>query len=207
MIDPTILEQFINFSPSCERNKAPILVELLPLVQGKSSVLEIGSYSAQHALHFARQMPHITWQPTDIAQNLAGLNHNLALVPTDNITPAVLLNVSNPLHWPQRQFDLIYTANTLHIMAWQSVVEFISQLPKVTKLGSTVVIYGPFKYHGQFTSPSNQDFDNWLKERDPLSGVRDFEQIQSLFNNIGFSLISDTNMPANNQLLVFGREF
>jgi hypothetical protein len=67
---------------------------------------------------------------------------------------------------------------------------------------ATVCIYGPFNYNGSFTSDSNANFDQWLRNRDPLSGIRDFEAVMALAESAGLKLLKDNAMPANNRLLV-----
>jgi hypothetical protein len=69
--------------------------------------------------------------------------------------------------------------------------------------GGLVCLYGPFNYGGNFTSESNARFDAWLKARDPLSGVRDFEALDLLARQQGLVLQQDVAMPANNRTLVW----
>ena len=61
-------------SPSCERNKEPILAVLREILAVPGLVLEIGSGSGQHVVHFARGLPHVEWQPTDVAENLPSIS-------------------------------------------------------------------------------------------------------------------------------------
>jgi hypothetical protein len=69
--------------------------------------------------------------------------------------------------------------------------------------GTCCCLYGPFNYAGTYTSDSNKRFDSWLKERDPASGIRDFEAISELADANGLALINDHEMPVNNRLLVW----
>ena len=69
--------------------------------------------------------------------------------------------------------------------------------------GGLLILYGPYKYGGDFTTQSNADFDAWLKERNPHSGIRDFEWVNDLADRRGLSLQADLSMPANNQILIF----
>lgn len=193
----------LNYSPSCERNKSVILEQLLPFLSSVSSVLEIGSYSGQHALHFCPLVPNLTWQPSDQLGILSELNKNIELHKTSNLNSAIKLDVAVAADWPEQTFDLIYSANTLHIMSWQHVVAMFKYLPKCLNKNSYLCIYGPFKYNGQYTSESNADFQQWLQNRDLMSGIRDFEQINQLATSIGLKLIQDIAMPANNQLLIW----
>lgn len=102
--------------------------------------------------------------------------------------------------------DAIYTANTFHIVSWQLVEHFFAGVKQHLNDQGIVCIYGPFKYKGEFTSQSNNDFNRFLIERDPLSGIRDFAAVELLAKQAGLTLISDIAMPANNQLLIFKRQ-
>lgn len=197
-----------NFSPSCERNKDAILAQLTRVLAAQeklSSVLEIGSLSGQHAIHFSRHLPHILWQSTDLEECISALVDNLSLYAPGNCLPAKELNVAQAEQWPNETFDHVFTANTLHIMSWQHVIDLFKNIPQVSHQGTQLIIYGPFKYKGQFTSKSNEEFELWLKDRDRNSGIRDFEAINSLAEKAHFSLKADIAMPANNQLLVWKR--
>lgn len=196
-------ENTLNYSPSCERNKDVILEQLLPFISSVSSVLEIGSYSGQHAFHFCPLLPNLTWYPSDQLELLASLNENIQRHNINNLKAALKLDVSVDSDWPAQTFDLLFSANTLHIMSWQHVVAMFSNLPKCLNENSYLCIYGPFKYNGEYTSASNENFQQWLQDRDPASGIRDFESINRLAESIDLKLIKDIAMPANNQLLIW----
>lgn len=196
-------ENTLNYSPSCERNQDVILKQLLPILSSVSSVLEIGSYSGQHALHICSSLSDLSWQPSDQLSLIDDLNQNIQQHNIQNIKPAINLDVSNSRQWPETKFDLIFSANTLHIMSWQHVVEMFNNLPKCLNSQSYLCIYGPFKYNDRYTSASNADFQQWLQNRDPASGIRDFEKINKLAEGIGLTLLQDIAMPANNQLLIW----
>ncbi|MFT5396365.1 MAG: hypothetical protein ACI85N_001563, partial [Gammaproteobacteria bacterium] len=100
-------------------------------------------------------------------------------------------------------FDGVFTANTCHIMHWHEVVSMFEGVSRILSSGGHFMIYGPFNYNNDYTSDSNRHFDNMLIERDPGSGLRDFENLDSLAKNNSFSLLKDVAMPANNRLLIF----
>lgn len=191
-------------SPACERNRQPILRVLQPLLKDAGSVLEVGSGTGQHACYFAEAMPHLTWQPADQAAWQPGLKLNLQARGSGNIPEPVELEVSAG-QWPDGVYDAVYTANTLHIMSWENVGDFYQGLPSVTKPGSLLCVYGPFNYEGAYTSESNASFDRSLQQRDPLSGIRDFEAVAQLAEAQGFKLLQDNEMPANNRLIIWRR--
>ena len=192
----------VPFSSACERNKAPILAHLQTTFRTSHTVLEIGSGSGQHALYFGHKLPHLSWITSDLAENLRGIQNQLASSAVTNITAPLLLDV-NQHPWPVESVDALFSANTLHIMSWSSVVELFHGIGSVLDDGGVVVIYGPFRYQGHDTSQSNAQFDQMLRQRDPLSGVRDFEAVNQLALEQRLSLTDDFAMPANNRLLVW----
>ncbi len=177
---------------------------LLDELAGCSRVLEIGSGTGQHAVHFARHLRHLVWQPTDRADYLPDLAARIAGEGTPNLLAPLELDV---LHrqWPQVTADAVYSANTLHIMSWPEVEAFFSGVGHTLAAGGVLVVYGPFRYAGHFTSDSNAAFDRSLRERDPASGVRDIEAVNRLAETQGMAFTADHAMPANNQLVVWTR--
>ena len=192
------------FSQACENNKGPILEVLKTVFNKTESVLEIGSGTGQHSVFFAEQLPHLQWYTSDRHINHEGINLWLKEANLTNLHGALELDVNYA--WPVNNVDAIYTANTFHIVSWQLVEQFFKGVSTHLVSQGVVCIYGPFKYQGQFTSASNEEFDRFLTQRDPFSGIRDFEAIEQLATQASLTLISDTAMPANNQLLVFKRQ-
>jgi hypothetical protein len=162
------------------------------VLKDRKKVLEIGSGTGQHAAYFAPELPHLVWQASDVAANLAGIREWGA-------TP-IELDVEG--EWPAIDADAVFTANTCHIMSWPQVERMFAGLGKMAALKS-VCVYGPFNYGGGHTSESNARFDAMLRSRDPLSGLRDFEAMVALAARSGLALEEDNPMPANNRLLVF----
>ena len=193
------------FSQACENNKQPILDILTTAFSTVSHVLEIGSGTGQHAVFFGKNLPHLSWQTSDLLANHAGINAWLDEAALSNVQRPIVvdLNDSSPLSNQKQPVDALFTANTLHIVSWQLVVKFFDTIEKNLAPDTQICIYGPFKYQGKFTSKSNANFDLWLKERDIESGIRDIEAILTLANSANLELINDHCMPANNRLLVF----
>jgi len=192
------------FSPSCERNREPILAVLRERFAARRRVLEIGSGSGQHAVHFAAAMPWLTWQCSDVAGNLPGIRAWLDDAHLANTPPPIEFDVAGAEPVPSR-FDALFSANTLHIMGWPEVEAFFAMLPAVLDAQATVVVYGPFNYDGAYTSDSNREFDGWLQARDPRSRIRDFEAVDAQASKAGLRLLADIAMPANNRCLVWQR--
>jgi SAM-dependent methyltransferase len=192
----------LPFSDACERNKRPILDVLRTAYADRRHVVEIGSGTGQHAVHFARQLPHLQWQPTDRPEYLPDLAARIAAEGPPNLSAPVEFDV---LHepWPAVRGDAVFSANTLHIMSWPAVEALFAGLRRLLEPGGVLAIYGPFKYAGRFTTDSNAAFDAMLRERDPQGGLRDFEAVDALAEAAGLRLSADYAMPANNQLLVW----
>lgn len=189
------------FSQACENNKDPILSVLKRIFDSPCEVLEIGSGTGQHAIYFATHLPHVFWQPSDLTINLPGINSWLDEARLVNIKSPMALDI-NHKPWPVSNIEAVFTANTLHIMSWESVQVFIQSLGEVMQTHAKFCCYGPFNVGGTYTSESNASFDIWLKERDSLSAIRDLEAVVSLANDAGIKLFENIEMPANNKLLV-----
>lgn len=209
-------------APSCDRNRDPILAVLLTHFADRHRVLEIGSGTGQHAVHFAAAMPWLSWQCSDRAENLPGIRLWLGEARLPNTPLPQELDVAmRP--WPRivatapssaapvddgsdpSRFDAAFSANTLHILGWTEVEAFFAGLATQLAADASVVVYGPFNYGGTYSSESNREFDGWLKARDARSGIRDFEAVDALARTIGLQLIEDVAMPANNRCLVWRR--
>ena len=189
-------------SEACERNKGPILAVLGGELAASRSVLEIGSGTGQHAVHFARHLPHLSWQPTEVSSELAPLEERILAEGPPNLAPALALDV-RVRPWPVERVDAVFSANTLHIMAWDAVEHFFRGVGEALTAPGVLCIYGPFRYRGGYTSESNAEFDRYLRMRDPSRGIRDFEALERLAAAAGLQLAADHPMPANNRTLVW----
>jgi cyclopropane fatty-acyl-phospholipid synthase-like methyltransferase len=193
------------FSPACERNRDPILAVLRPHFADRARVLEIGSGTGQHAVHFAAALPFLTWQTSDVAENLPGIRAWLDEAKLANTPAPIVLDVDGS-GWPDERFDAIFSANTLHIMSWPEVEKLFAELDAIATRDAKLAIYGPFNYEGAFTSASNAAFDESLKARGKHMGIRDAEAVDALARKAGFELIDDVPMPANNRTRVWQRQ-
>ncbi|MCW8910440.1 MAG: class I SAM-dependent methyltransferase [Gammaproteobacteria bacterium] len=190
------------FAESCEQNKQPILQVLKKAFSEPGKVLEVGSGTGQHAVFFAQQMEHLQWFPTDIEEALPGIQLWIKEAGNERIKAPVVLDVNIEI-WPFRNMDYAYTANTVHIVSWSEVKSMFRGVSQALKSGGIFCQYGPINYNGQYTSPSNEHFDQWLKNRDPDSGIRDFEDLVLLAKENNMILYTDFEMPANNHILAW----
>lgn len=192
------------YAESCDINKDPILDVLKNVFADRRQVLELASGTGQHAVHFGRALPHLTWQTSELQQNHAGIQAWLDEAQLPNVLAPVQID-ANDEHWPVGNCDAIFNANTVHILAWPEVEKLFAGIGRVLDAGGILCLYGPFNYGGKFTSGSNARFDVWLKSRNPNSGVRDFEALNKLAEAQGMMLLSDIEMPINNRTLVWQR--
>jgi len=170
-------------------------------------VLEIGSVTGRLAVSFAEQLAHLNWQPSDRQPQLADIESWRADCAANNCLAALALDLDD-VNWPLKKADHIFTANTVPIVSWPRVIKLLEGSGQTLNSQGYFFIYGPFNYNGQFTSESNAGFDQWLKQRDVDSGIRDFESICQKLANVKdqsdkLDLIEDVTMPANNRMLVF----
>ncbi len=200
----TLNSQAKPFSESSEENRAPILAVLHQVFADRRKVLEIGSGTGQHAVYFGAELTHLTWQTADLPRHHAGIRLWLMEAALPNVLPPIALDV-NDGDWHHGRYDAVFSANTLHIIGWPEVEKFFAGVGAVLEPGGVLAVYGPFNYNGQFTSDSNARFDRWLKQRDPASGIRDFEAVDSLARTQGMVLQQDISMPVNNRTLVWRR--
>lgn len=192
------------YSPACDRNRDPILNVLKAHLADRRRVLEIGSGTGQHAVHFAAAMPHLSWQTADVAANLDGIRAWLDDARLPNTPDPLVFDCDlEPVRLPQRHYDAVFSANTLHIMSWPQVQTLFARLPSLVAADALLIVYGPFNRKGAFTSDSNRAFDASLRRADPQRGIRDFEAVDALARAAGFTLVADQTMPANNCCIVW----
>jgi cyclopropane fatty-acyl-phospholipid synthase-like methyltransferase len=193
-----------QYSAACDQNKDPILKVIKPLLLNTKSVLEIGSGTGQHCVYFAKELPYLTWQASDQSMYLPSISAWIDDAKLANTPKVLKLNVD--LNWPKDKYQAIYSANTVHIMSWEMVLNFFKGVGQVLDKGGIFILYGPFNYQGQYTSQSNANFDLFLKNADPLSSIRDFEALNQLAQKVGLSLVNDFAMPANNRILCWEKQ-
>lgn len=194
----------LNYSEASARNREPIRQAMAEWVDTPGLLLELGSGSGQHALYLGAAFPQLRWQPTEVAELLPALQQNLHQRPANVLAPIELDVTRSP--WPVPEANLIFTANTLHIIDWSAVEALLLGAGRVLTPDGLLLIYGPVRYQGEYTSPGNAEFDRWLRQRDPDSGVRDFEQLEAVAHRGGLRLVADHSMPANNQLLLWRKD-
>ena len=192
------------YAKACDENAGPILEVLQRLVPTLvSPVLEIGSGTGQHSVFFSRALPHLQWQTSDLLSMHSGIQMWIDEASLPNLLAPLELDVSYPAHWPSRQYPVIFTANTTHIMPKEAVADMFRHVGQCLINDGVFIIYGPFMYGGEHTSESNWQFDLWIRARETHCGLRNVDWLQELAHSNGLYLDQDIEMPANNRILVW----
>jgi len=185
-------------APSFEGNKDYILPMLREALPARGLVLEVGSGTGQHAAFFAAHFPQLVWQPTDLAANLPSIAAWRAEAGLANLRAPLELDLFHG-RWPVSAAQAVVCINTVHIVAWKGVENLFAGAGRVLEPGGVMYVYGAYRYATRPLEPSNEKFDQWLKDRDPVSGVRDFEAVNALAERHGLVLHEDRAMHGNNR--------
>jgi SAM-dependent methyltransferase len=196
------------------RNHQPIWAVLQPFLAGQSGdVLEAGSGTGQHVVHFAGHTPDITWWPSDLhAAHLRSITAWRAHTGLANIRPPQRIDLSDPA-WSPAPSDgsgpdrllAIFCANVIHIAPWPVAEGLFAGAARHLRADGRLFLYGPFKRDGKHTALSNAVFDTSLRDRDPEWGVRDISDLEQLATRVGLKLAGTFTLPANNMILMFVR--
>jgi SAM-dependent methyltransferase len=192
------------YSSACERNQGPIWEVLAGYLRGDETVLEIGSGTGQHAVHFAALAPRLTWIATDVAERLPGIRTWIEATGVTNVRGPLTLDV-NEQPWPVVHADAVYSANTAHIMSWDEVLKMIDGAARVVGAEGLLMLYGPFRRGGRHVSGSNERFDQSLRAERASQGVRDLEAVDDAVRACGFAAAEIHEMPANNLCVAWRR--
>ncbi len=197
------------FSPAADRNKQPILQVLQQVLPAQGSALEIASGTGQHVAWFAQHLPHWTWQPTDAdAPALNSIDAHIAQAQLGNVRPPLLLDVLSPVWLPSdtAAFDAIYCANMLHIAPWATCTALMQGCARHQAAGGRLITYGPYLEDDVPTAPGNLAFDRDLRAQNPDWGLRRRDDVALEAAKAGLALVQRFALPANNLLLVWGRD-
>ena len=196
------------------RNHQPIWTVLQPFLAGKSGdVVEAGSGTGQHVVHFARETPGIVWWPSDLnEQHLKSIAAWRVHAGLPNIRPPLRIDLSDPA-WCSAMHDgsgpgrltAVFCANVIHIAPWRVAEGLFEGAGRYLQADGRLFLYGPFKRDGKHTAVSNAVFDTSLRENNAEWGVRDIADLQALASRAGLALTETFEMPANNLMLAFGR--
>ena len=196
------------------RNHEPIWAVLEKFLAGKSGdVVEVGSGTGQHVVHFAKHTPGIVWWPSDLNENhLRSIEAWRAHSALANIRPPLRIDLTDPAWCPAMQDGsgpdkllAVFCANVIHIAPWRVAEGLLAGAGRYLRSDGRLFLYGPFKRDGKHTAMSNAVFDTSLRQQDAEWGVRDIADVEKLAAGVGLALVETVPMPANNMILVFGR--
>ena len=191
--------------PSAQRNQAAILSALEPYLRPGMQALEIASGSGQHVEYFASAWPSVQWQPSEPASKpRQWVDARVAAAGLKNVSPALPLDVE--ASWPTAKFELVLCVNMVHISPWTATEALLRGAADVLDPGGVLFLYGPYKQDGRHTAPSNAAFDEDLRGRNALWGIRDMEAVFALGQTLGLVAQAPVSMPANNFCLVLRRD-
>lgn len=188
------------FSQACENNKQPILEVLQRVLADKTNLLEIGSGSGQHAAYFAPRLRHLEWHTSDMPDKHLGIAAWLEEVKVNNLHQPLSFTIGATSAWPLTNTDAVYTANTTHIMQPSESQLMMQLVADNLSIGGIFCQYGPYNFQGQYSSESNQSFDQHLSEQG-CGGIRDIDELTLWAKPL--VLIETIPMPANNFMLVW----
>lgn len=197
------LEAMRQSAPATERNREPILAVLREVLPSAGLVLEIASGTGEHAVHFARHLPRLTWQPSE-AGSLASIAAWREWARLPNLLEPVRLDVTAQ-PWPVARAAALFCANMIHIAPWHACASLFAGARTVLSGGAPLVLYGPFLRDGVPTAPSNLAFDAELRARDSAWGIRRLAEVERVAGECGFALAALAEMPANNLTVTFVR--
>jgi SAM-dependent methyltransferase len=194
-----------QFRPHVARNRDAILDVLKRVLPRRGLVLEIASGSGEHAAYFARELPSLTWQPSDPDETArASIAAHRDAGSLANLLAPEQIDVTAPA-WPVAHADAILCCNMIHIAPWAACAGLMAGAERTLAAGGILYLYGPYKIDGRHTAPSNAAFDADLRGRNPAWGIRDLDEVTALAKRHHFALVETVAMPANNQSVVFQR--
>src|SRR5215475_1182135 len=201
-------------APAFHRNHEPISAVLEKHLAGRSGdVVEVGSGTGQHVVHFARHMPDLTWWPSDLNQrHLKSIEAWRVHSGLPNIRSPLRIDLSDADWCPEmkggqgpQDVAAVFCANVIHIAPWNVAEGLFAGAGRYLRSDGALFLYGPFKRDGKHTAMSNAVFDTSLREQDAEWGVRDVADVEKLADGVGLRLAETHAMPANNMMLAFQR--
>ncbi|SFG25491.1 Protein of unknown function [Novosphingobium sp. CF614] len=190
-------------APAAARNRDPILAVLRAVLPPSGLVLELASGTGEHAVHFARALPGLSWQPSDPDPDaLASIAAWREAEGPSNLLAPVALDAAAP-RWPVERAEALVCINMVHISPWRSTEGLMAGAGRLLPSGNPLVLYGPYRRAGHPIEPGNQAFDADLRRRDPRWGLRDAGDVRACALNSGLVFDQLVEMPANNLCLVF----
>lgn len=190
-------------APATLRNREPILDILRDELPQIGLVLEVASGTGEHAVHFARALPQLVWQPSDPSPDaLRSIAAWIAGEGLENVLRPLRLDAASA-EWPIARADALVCINMIHISPWAATEGLMRGTGRLLGAGAPLCLYGPYRRADRAIEPSNAAFDADLRRRNPGWGLRDLEAVTACAEAQDLRLERVAEMPANNLTLVF----
>lgn len=192
-------------APAVARNRDAILGILRRILPERGLILEIASGTGEHAVHCARHLPGVIWQPSDPELSARrSIGAYIGRAGAANVRPPLDLDAA-AARWPIDRADAVVAINMIHIAPWAATEGLIAGAQRVLPEGGCLYLYGPFTRADRPLAESNAAFHVDLRMRDPAWGLRALETVAALGRSHGLDLTEIVEMPANNLSVIFRR--
>ena len=91
----------------------------------------------------------------------------------------------------------------IHISPWSCTKALFEESKNYLDQNNFLMLYGPFFRKTKQTSESNFNFDQSLKSKNRLWGLRDLDDINKIAFKNGFKQDKIIEMPANNLSVIY----
>src|SRR5437764_8314988 len=109
-----------------------VLAKYLPAA---GTVLEVASGSGEHAVHFARSFPALTWQPSERDPDLVkAIGSKVEQAGLPNLIPPIELDFSNP-PWSIGKADAVLCIDVAHLVPFDAVGALFAGAAKLLASG------------------------------------------------------------------------
>ena len=206
-LDPHPLSDYVAWAGN--RNRDPILKvlkEKFPTTQG--NVLEFATGSGMHINYFAPNFKHVQFQPSDRCDetfdNIKKLSQSNG---NQNVSDPIVLDLTDKTTWPDagKKYDAIFCINIFQVAPVSIADTMMECASNLLTSDGCLLIYGPFKVDGGYTTDSNKEFDDILLSTGvPEWGLADVTDISASAVKHGMKLQERIDMPANNFTLMYG---
>uniref|UniRef100_A0A671MRG3 UPF0585 protein C16orf13 homolog B-like n=1 Tax=Sinocyclocheilus anshuiensis TaxID=1608454 RepID=A0A671MRG3_9TELE len=169
-------------SPAAERSQDGLLSVLWELLEDQSHRelfgLELGSGTGQHVVHFAQEMPFVTWH----------IRAYIGATKAKTVLEPVYLDASQPWEkWaglPRSSCDIIMAINLLQYSPFSTAEGVFKGSGQILKQNGLLMTYGPYAINGTITPICNEQLDQTLRQMNPDWGLPDIDVLRQLaFSN------------------------
>jgi len=193
-------------APHADREKGPLVDVLRRVLPDRGMVLEVGSGTGQHIVHFARQFPTVVFQPSDYDQvAVASVDSYRREAKLPNVREPLLLEVRKRI-WGHGQLDAVLAINLVHMTSWSVCEGLFDGARRHLRPSGVLMVFGPFKQNGGFTTLADAQVDAALRSKNPDWGLRDLEAVTGLGLARNLMVEQAVDMPGGQLAVVFRKQ-